>query len=424
MRVERFFRAAARLAAAGALTAAVTLVAGCSTKTIVRAKGALFSRVTIAPHADTLTVGGNHLFVATAYDTGGAVVAGAAIAWSSSNTSVCSVGLNGLATAQGEGVALIIASSGGKSDTATVLVYGATTGWFTQTSGTTQNLSGVFFQPDGATGYAVGDAGTLVTTTNAGTSWSPATSGTLSDLASVWFTSTSVGWTVGKAGTVMKTMNGGSSWTQQTNVGTSQNLTCVRFSDALHGWITGAGGLVATTHDGGGTWVRSFPTAQTLNGVSFPDSLNGWAVGNGGVIVGSHDGGTSWYVVQPAVTAIALKGVWRVAGVAFDSLALAVGAQGTVARTGATPDSLAWALGNVGTVNQLNAVQLVDPFTAYAVGASPAGLIEKSVDGGLTWMPQTSNSPVALNGVFFLDDQRGWAVGATGRIVHTSHGGN
>jgi photosystem II stability/assembly factor-like uncharacterized protein len=35
-----------------------------------------------------------------------------------------------------------------------------------------------------------------------------------------------------------------------------------------------------------------------------------------------------------------------------------------------------------------------------------------------------ANSTQPLSGVFFLDAQRGWAVGAAGRIVHTSHGGN
>ena len=40
-----------------------------------------------------------------------------------------------------------------------------------------------------------------------------------------------------------------------------------------------------------------------------------------------------------------------------------------------------------------------------------------------SWQPQPANSAFRLEDVFFVDTQRGWAVGANGTIVHTVTGG-
>ena len=60
----------------------------------------------------------------------------------------------------------------------------------------------------------------------------------------------------------------------------------------------------------------------------------------------------------------------------------------------------------------------------YAVGsAGGVGAALRSDDFGITWMPQTPRSQYALNDVYFVDRQRGWAVGNNGTIRHTARGG-
>ena len=58
-------------------------------------------------------------------------------------------------------------------------------------------------------GWAVGQDGTILRTTNGGTTWIPQTSGTTEWLNSVHFTDNNTGWTVGDGGTILKTTNGG-----------------------------------------------------------------------------------------------------------------------------------------------------------------------------------------------------------------------
>ncbi len=376
------------------------------------------SAVVLAPPTDTLQVGQARTFMATAYDTNGTAVSGAAFNWSTSDPAVFTVSNSGLVTAQGEGLALLIAAAGGKADTSVVFVY-AQNGWYVQASSTVSNLNGVFFLADGRKGFAVGDGGTMVVTTNAGVTWGNRLSSTSFNLNDVWFPSTTLGFAVGHSGTIMRSTNGGTNWTRLTNVGSGANFFGAWFTDTKHGWVVGTGGTIAKTIDGGNSWTLRNPTASQLNSVAFSDTLNGWAVGEGGTIVGTHNGGASWYVVQPSVTAQALKSVWR----SSNTAAWAVGAQGTVAATTATVDSLQWGVTSVGASNTLEGLHVASALTAYTVGTNGTGLILKTINGGASWSPQTSNSAQTLNDVWFVDTQRGWAVGDGGRIVHTSQGG-
>ena len=422
MHFSRPVSVARRTLAAFALLAAVALLPGCSntpTRPIVMVKP--LSRVVITPALDSLLVGGTRLFTAVAYDTSGHAATGAAIAWRSADPAVARVNSNGLVTALGEGLGRIVASAGNKADTATVYVTGTATGWVIQTSGATQNLNALFFQPDGRRGYAVGDAGTLVVTSDAGATWAPATSGTTAALHSIWFTSSLVGWAAGSGGKLMKTVDGGTSWAAQTNIAAAAyDLMCVRFSDADHGWIVGSGGLIARTRDGGATWTKTIPFAYELNSVAFTDSLDGWLAGGNGTVMGTHDGGASWYPVTLGVASQTFKGLAR----ASATVAIAVGTQGTVARSAATADSLAWSVSSTGAGNALEAVFMANASAGWAVGSNSNGLILATSDGGASWTPQAAGISQTLSAVFFVDPLRGWAAGAGGRILHTTHGGN
>jgi len=421
MKTARLFRAAARGAFATGLAALLAAAAGCSSSTTAPPPPVPpLSRVDLQPVTDSLHVGDVRYFVATAYDTNDVALSGIQFAWTSTVPGVVSVASTGAATATGEGATLVIASAGGKSDTAYVYVAGTNAGWYGQTSNTARNLYGVYFRPDGRNGWAVGAQGTVVATSNAGGNWATVTSGSTSDLNSVWFTSSSTGWIVGDAGVVLKSVNGGATWSRMLNVFASEHLMCVRFADENHGWIVGSGGVVIRTADGGASWTRIHPTGVTLNSVAFSDTTNGWAVGNSGIILGTHDGGRAWYLVQPSVTGQALKGAWRTS----NEVAWVVGSTGAKLRTAATADSLSWSAGTFGASFDMRALVFVDANTGYAAGANGGGVVFQTLDGGNVWTQQPANSGQGLNGVWFADVLRGWAVGDLGRIVHTSNGGN
>ncbi len=379
------------------------------------------SAVKLSIHSDTLHVSGTQQFTATAYDLSSQPVRGATFAWTTSDTHVLTVSTNGLVTAVGEGLASVYAAAGGLRDSAHVLVLPGAGGWLTQTSNSSRQLNGVFFQSDGRTGCVVGNSGEILTTTDAGTTWTHQTSGTIFNLNAVWFVSALEGWAVGSSGTALHTLDGGQTWaTAATSAG--EDLMDVKFADPDTGWVVGGNGVVLTTFDPTAAvpWLRQHPTASNLNSVAFAGTRNGWAVGAGGVIIGTHDRGLTWFTVQPAVTVSALLGVTR----RSDSLAVAVGASGAVARSFAGPDSTTWELLNAGAANSLQKVTLVDDLHGWAVGTNGLGIVLATTNGGVSWTMQSAPAGSTLRGVFFLDALRGWVVGDNGRILHTGTGGN
>ncbi len=375
------------------------------------------SAVILNVSVDTVQVGQTVQLTATALDTTGTPVAGASFAWKSTNVAVFTVNSNGRVSGMGEGTALLIASAGGLSDSAAITVF-PQTGWIMQVSNTTSNLNGVFFQPDGRTGWAVGDGGRILKTSNAGVTWAIQVSNTAFNLNGVWFTAPDTGWAVGNAGTVLRTVNGGAIWTRiPSNAG--ENLMDVQFATRDTGWAVGAG-VIVRTFNRGATWQRLTPTVSTLRSVSFSGTREAWAVGDGGVIVGTHDRGLSWFIVQPAITGQALKAVWR----RSEPVAFAVGAGGVAPRTISPPaDTTKWELMNAGAVNQLEGVHYPTDLIGYAVGFNASGLVLRTDDGGQTWQTQDPSTQFRLNDVYFLDAIHGWAVGNNGTIVHTATGG-
>ena len=92
--------------------------------------------LTVSPDSATIAVGATLQLNATAKDAQGAVLTGPSITWSATPAGVASVSAAGLVTALQVGRVQIVAGSGGKSDTATVLVQpGSLAGSVTQTVG-------------------------------------------------------------------------------------------------------------------------------------------------------------------------------------------------------------------------------------------------------------------------------------------------
>lgn len=126
---------------------------------------------------------------------------------------------------------------------------------FVQNSGTVDTLRDLSIY--GAKAWSVGDSGTVVASSNVATStaaWTPQASGTGEALYGVDFVSSTRGWAVGAAGTIITTSDGGTTWTPQAS-GTINNLNDVDFTDAGNGRAVGDNGTILNTSDGGTTWV-------------------------------------------------------------------------------------------------------------------------------------------------------------------------
>jgi photosystem II stability/assembly factor-like uncharacterized protein len=119
-------------------------------------------------------------------------------------------------------------------------------------SGTNNNLNSV--KDGGSWATAVGDNGTIVR--NNGGAWFTQTSGVTTNLRSVAFANAQVGYACGDNGRVLKTTNGGNTWTNSLPPGSEINFSSVEVCGLDSAWVVGTKGILYETVDGGVTWTR------------------------------------------------------------------------------------------------------------------------------------------------------------------------
>lgn len=199
-------------------------------------------------------------------------------------------------------------------------------------------------------------------------------------------------WAVGEAGTIVHTTDGGSTWTIQ-NSGTSEPLNAVHFKDALHGWAVG--NIPLYTTDGGRTWNAGTGIPGTVYNVEFADLNTGFATRGLNYLYKTSDGGRNWSFVQMPFNINRIQ--------FFDSLnGIASGDGGVLRSTDGGRTWNIWATTHGGYFINFNEGWFLTENRA-----------ERTTDGGRTWQSQTV-PPEAQTSTYtykFLDSQHGWAAG-------------
>lgn len=202
----------------------------------------------------------------------------------------------------------------------------------------------------------------------------------------------------------------------------------ISFGDKQNGIVTDLNERLWMTADGGHVWnVRRISRESTRkcgeydlvkSTLSPSGDINviGHLEGVGSAIFTSLDGGTTWAINcydNSSLNDIDAIGehLWIVGTINSVSVVLHSQSQGI------------WQQIWTGSNQQyLTAVDFIDANTGWAVGAS--GLILHTIDGGRTWSAQQAPSRENLESVNFADMRIGYAVGQSGIIFYTSDGGN
>jgi len=191
--------------------------------------------------------------------------------------------------------------------------------------------------------WAVGDFGAM-TVTHDGKTWEDRSLTEDVVLYDLSFPDAQHGYACGEFGTVMATSDAGITWQKQ-SVGTDKTLFGVAFTTAQNGWAVGIDGLIVRTRDGGQHWEvqRGTPQHEAIEDLGFLEALrnpglyeismtgkNGIVVGDTGVLLVTADGGETWTRRElPAKDRL----VWmRDVSLAPESRGFAVGASGFSAR--------------------------------------------------------------------------------------------
>jgi len=282
----------------------------------------------------------------------------------------------------------------------------AQSGWTPIASGTTADLHDVVLV--GQYAVAVGDAGTILRSTDGGLSWTAAPSGTSADLVSVNLGGSRFS-ASGTGGTVVVSFDAGATWIDR-SITTGATLEVFSAaSDVI--WAASDDGTLYLSQNNGLDWEVRYddPRFSWRGGEASTQNSPGCVVGDQGAILTASDG-SDWHNVASGVSAD-LKGLIGPYG-----WAIIVGERGTILKS--TDLGNTWSPRNSGTGADLEAA--ARGYGDFAVGAH--GTILKSTDAGETWCPLQSGTAARLNGISGSDLTL-LAVGAGGTILRTSDGG-
>lgn len=292
-------------------------------------------------------------------------------------------------------------------------IYSQTYGWFTQNSGTTNNLNAMYFV-NTVTGYIAGNGGTILKTTNAGTNWVSQNSGTPNHLFGLYFINANTGWAAGDVGIILKTINGGANWVIQVS-NTIYQLHQISFINSTTGVVSGWYGTIVKTTNGGTSWfTQTSGIVTNLRGVSFVNTSTGYSVGWLGTIIKTVNSGDNWYIV-PSGTTLELENV----SFTDSYTGFVIGESGRIQKT--TNGGANWVVQTSGTANWLYGI--TNPALNMFIVSGENGTIRKTSNSGINWYSQTSSTAAWLNSITFADTNIGYASGDNGVIIKTTTGG-
>jgi photosystem II stability/assembly factor-like uncharacterized protein len=296
--------------------------------------------------------------------------------------------------------------------------------WVRQNSPVTRWLTNLDFV-DSVYGWAAGDSGAIVATTNGGITWTLQQTGIDYMIEELQFINRQVGYGIANAyylqgTTILKTTNGGINWTYSRFPDTTLIINTLYFLNEQTGFLGGYMGLILKTTNGGGIWKRM--NIDTAWGCEFPiwkfnfrNIQYGYASGGimevGGVLWRTTDYGSNWQC--ELVTWDPMLDIYIV-----DSLrALAIGGDfefGTgYAKT--YNNGVNWSYHNLAFFGQGQALTARTQSEIWApLGFSVLWAV--SLDTGNTWMEIPGPDSAGIWDAEFVSPYCGWACGTWGTI--------
>jgi photosystem II stability/assembly factor-like uncharacterized protein len=318
----------------------------------------------------------------------------------------------------------------------------------------------------GATGYAVGEFGTILATADGGSTWTGVKSGTFANLtevqaidagalfagggcvgrrsddggvtgvrvaftpvesscseplAAAWWVNRVTGYIVLADGTTLRTDNNGDTFAQKVAVpgtraaGGAGTVTDIRFLDANTGLaLTGSGKIYRTT-DGANSWTDVFSAGRPLQKVVFLDASNGVAVGDGSLFLVTADGGLTW-TPRPLAT----PGPQNLRDVSCASTTTCVMATGGTQLVRTTDGGLTGTL-VAPAQTPILAAGFATPTRVAALGA--AGTTAISDDAGATFAPVGGSLPGRYSAMVAGPAGVAFAPGDKGSLAKTTNSG-
>jgi photosystem II stability/assembly factor-like uncharacterized protein len=165
---------------------------------------------------------------------------------------------------------------------------------------------------DSVYGWAAGDSGTIVYTTNGGLNWGLQNSGiTNYNIDDIYFLNKRLGWAVSNdyffhGSFMLKTTNGGANWSWSYFPDSNVVINSIYYIDSLRGIATGFSGQIFYTTNNGANWSQSYIDSTGCpylyrfpkNRIRFNNSQTGYCAGGQmdlqGIVWRTTNSGLNW----------------------------------------------------------------------------------------------------------------------------------
>lgn len=298
--------------------------------------------------------------------------------------------------------------------------------WVRQPSPVNYQLSKCFFT-DSLYGWAAGDSGAMIHTTNGGLNWEQQNSGiTLSYFEDLFFLNRRLGWALSNdfyfTGTIMvRTIDGGLTWTNSRYNDTTLILKSVFYTDSLNGYMGDLGGRIIKTTDGGFTWSHChIDSAEcfsfSIQKINFVNSLTGYICGGHidivGMVMKTTNAGANWhpYCLSPEpMNDIVFQG-GKIYGVGGDP---EYGAMSVMS----SDSGKFWSYDAPGLFGIAQQISFRTPAEAWApLGYSMKWMVSNDSGSPGTWFTLDTPDSIEIYSVHFNSPANGWAFGSRGAI--------
>ena len=297
-------------------------------------------------------------------------------------------------------------------------------GWAKIPSPTTKTLRNLYFI-DTQTGWAAGEGGTIIHTSDGGDSWIAQNSTVQTFIVDIFFINENLGWALTFRDTfpfgtiVLNTSNGGDTWITENYPDENAIMNTVFFFDSLNGWIGGT--YIAGTTNGGVTWVEADVDSSMISGLpvfnfNFYSRQFGYACGGyldlAGVIWRTTNYGESW-----SATGVSPDQVFDLYIIdSLNAIALSGDPEGFFGTGNiyTTDAGTSWTYDEM----SLSGLSFTIDFRTESEAWSASGykfLITS--DSGVTWENKETPDSAVIFDLVFIDSRNGFAVGESGVIL-------
>lgn len=299
--------------------------------------------------------------------------------------------------------------------------------WQVQNSNTAEDLYDVVFV-DANNGYAVGNNGMVVKTTNGGTTWTVATAGTMETINAVCFDPSGVvGVAAGDNGFVYRTLNGGATWSSEdlgTMKWTGVSIPPGNFNVA---YICGEGGNLRRNLNltGGGGWTAAADAdlaGKNLRAIHFPSSADvGFVVGDGSTLLYSNNATGLFNWDPPGFTGVGASDYKAIcSGIDGGGLRFfAAGTGGVIATSTLAAYATPWGPVTGQRTADITGIQAAPNIVFTSI--NDTARVQRLL-AGIAWQDASQPGAPVATGIAFPSPSFGWYV--SDKIYYTENGAN